>query len=244
MIIVTVRTLNEENNITPFILAYENIADKILVADGGSEDDTLASLALLTKHHDVDVRHFTERTEMENGYWRNNDADHINFLVDWAKEYEPDWIIHDDCDSRPNSMLCRHGRFFLEQTDKNVVMTCRVYLFGEDRHFPHMMHLKPVEADNYMTSLWAWRPSTGLWFDDLPPAYTVMLGEKIAGDLHETEEVLDLMPPYGLLHYTWEDEEQIAAKIKVYKESGLIPHQKHPLQFAGPLKPLPEWAHE
>ena len=39
-VVVIVRTLNEENNIARFITAYQNIADEIIVADGGSDDST------------------------------------------------------------------------------------------------------------------------------------------------------------------------------------------------------------
>jgi hypothetical protein len=242
MIIVIVRTLNEAHNIVPFCYQYSKIADKILVADGGSHDDTLEGAAMFSK---VEIRHFDERTELENGYWRNNDSDHINFLIEWAKEHDPEWIIMDDCDCRPNFLLQKDARGVLKHTAQNVVMTCRVYLYGHDQHFPHMMKLKPTEEFNYMTSLWAWKPETDLWTKDNDfPHYTLMIGDEIAGDLHKSTSVLDLMPPYGLIHYTWADEARLLEKIRIHQESGSIPGQLHPTLYAGPLEPRPSWAYE
>ena len=238
---VIVRTRDEARNIGNFCSAYQGIADKILVADGGSEDDTLTIARTFPKVH---IRHFDGTVTLQNGHWRNNDSEHINFLIDWAEEDEPDWIILDDCDSRPNYILKRYARKWLFGTSQDVAMTCRVYLWGDNQYFPHMMHLKPVTEDNYMTSLWAWRPGTNLWTQDQFPHYTLMIGDKVAGDLHLSSSVLDLMPPFGLLHYTWADEEMALEKIRIHRESGTIPDHKHPLEFAGPLKPLPNWAHE
>ena len=244
MIIAMVRTRDEERNIGAFCEAYQDIADKILVADGGSIDRTIEIAQSFPK---VEIRHFSEQTKMRGGHWRNNDSDHINFLINWAQEYKATWIILDDCDSRPNPLLRKFGRSIFEQIDghnRNVVMVARVYLWGTEEYFPNMMKLKPVEKFNYSTSLWAWRPGINLWTRDLPPAYTLMIRNKIAGDLHDSANVFDLMPPYCLLHYTWDDEERTEQKIRVYRESGLIPQQKHPLKFAGPPKPLPAWARE
>ncbi len=64
MIIAMVRTRNEEMNIGAFCESYQGIADKILVADGGSNDDTV-EIAL--GYPKVKVRNFTERTEMKKG---------------------------------------------------------------------------------------------------------------------------------------------------------------------------------
>jgi glycosyltransferase involved in cell wall biosynthesis len=236
-----VRTRDEERNIGPFCEAYQEIADKILVADGGSEDNTIK---IASSFANVEIRNFPERTPLARGHWRNNDSDHVNFLISWAKEYEADWIIHDDCDSRPNYLLRRHTREILAQVEQNVVMVVRVYLWGQDQHFPNMTKLKPVEKFNYMTSLWAWRPHTNLWTFDKPPAYTLMIGDEIAGDLHDSTSVFDLMPPYCLVHHTWDDQERTLEKIRVYRESGLIPNQSHPLNYAGPVESLPGWARE
>ncbi len=242
MIVAMVRTLNEEQNIGAFLMSYRVIADKVLVADGGSEDRTLM---IASAYPNVEVRHFEGRTELKKGHWRNNDSDHINFLIEWAKEYDPEWMILDDCDSRPNYKLRNYGREILNVTKANVVMTCRIYLWGADQYFPHMMHLKPVNKYNYMTSLWAWKPETDLWTrDDDFPHYTLMIGDKVAGDLHLSTSVRDLMPPYGLVHYTWASESATEEKIKTHIASGSIPGHKHPLAFAGPLEPLPGWGYE
>jgi hypothetical protein len=82
------------------------------------------------------------------------------------------------------------------------------------------------------------------WTVNVPPAYTFRIGAVPVGDLHLAAKVLDLMPPYCLLHFSWDDPGRTERKIKVYRESGLIPAMAHPLDFAGPLEPLPDWARE
>ncbi len=237
-IIAMVRTRDEERNIGRFCETYSKIADTILVADGGSEDRTLE---IASSFPNVEIRHFTERTEMGMGYWRNNDSDHINYLIAWACEYEADWIILDDCDCVPNYSLQQEGRLIFRDISHDVVMAVRLYLWGTTEHFPYMA--KPDENhENYEASLWAWRPEIDLLTVDVPPAFTLTLGGEDVADLHDCADVLDLMPPFCLLHHSWDDPDITYEKIKVYRESGLIPGQLHPLDFAGPVEPLPSWA--
>lgn len=230
---------DEERRIVQFCQSYAD-ADKILVADGGSLDNTIE---IAKTFPNVEVRNFTERWELENGYWRNNDSAHANFLFAWAYELKPDWIIYDDCDCRPNYLVKQDYRKILSETDKNFVMITRLYLWGMDKHFPFLA--KPeVNHGYYEPSLWAWRGNIDFWTVDVPPAYTFRIGDKAIKDLHFDSTVLDLMPPYCLMHYSWDEEERVNEKLKIYRESGLIPEMKHPLEFGGPLEDLPEWAHE
>lgn len=238
-VIATVRTRDEEDRIGSFCEAYQDIADAILVADGGSQDRTLEIAATFPN---VQIRHFTERTKMWGDHWRNNDSDHINFLTAWATELEPDWIIHDDCDIRPNYLLKERCLSILSATEANVVMAVRLFVWGKGEHFPLMA--RPGEDGKWEASLYAWRPEIDLWTVDLPPAYTLRLGDEEVHDLHLSTSVHDLRPPYCLLHYSWDDPEKVREKMKIYRESGLIPGQLHPLEFAGKPAPLPEWAHE
>lgn len=240
-IYVVVRTRDEKARIAQFCEAYKD-ADKILVADGGSEDDTIE---IAKTFPNVEVRHFTERTEMEHGYWRNNDSDHANFLFEWAREENPDWIIYDDCDCRPNRLLREGYRSLLEKCSQNYVMAVRLYVWGTDgEHFPNMS--KPGAKNLFWeTSLYAWRGRLDLHTVNVPPAYTFRIGKHDIKDFRDEDGgALELLPPYCLLHYSWDNEELTTQKVKEYDMSGLIPQMQHPLDFAGHLEDLPEWAVE
>ncbi len=76
------RTRNEAKNIERFIHCYINAGvDKILIADGGSTDGTVA---LARGFYKVEVRDFPERVQGRNGLWRNPEGRHIQYLQDWA----------------------------------------------------------------------------------------------------------------------------------------------------------------
>lgn len=238
-IVVIVRTRDEEHRIAQFCESYKD-ADLIIVGDGGSEDDTVS---IAEAFENVVVEHFPGRTQMKGGYWRNNDSDHVNWLIEKANKQSPDWILLDDCDCRPNYLLKNDYRRLLEETDCDFVMAVRIYLWGLDRHFPHMS--KPGRKNKeWHPSLWGWRGSKDFWTVNVPPAFDFKVGDKKITHLQHQERVLELFPPYCLLHYSWDDPERVKQKIKVYRESGLISGMRHPLDFAGPLEPLPEFARE
>ena len=82
-IIVTARTLNEEKRIERFVMSYQ-WTDKILVADGGSTDNTVTRCQGLPN---TEVREFLDRVPSDDGaVWRNPHGKHINFLIDWAED--------------------------------------------------------------------------------------------------------------------------------------------------------------
>lgn len=180
---------------------------------------------------------------MKNGTYRNNDSDHVNWLIDWSKEYKPGWVILDDCDCRPNWLLRNNYRKLLANIKEDFVMVTRIYFWGLDQHFPHMA--KPGEEHlKFEPSLWAWRGNIDFKTVDVPPAFTFRIGERPIHDLHFDASTLDLYPPFALLHYSWDDPDRVENKVKNYRESGLIPGMLHPLTFAGPLEPIPWWAKE
>lgn len=226
--IAIVRTRNEERNIERFCQSY-SWANKILVADGGSEDNTML---LASKFPNVEVREFTERIEMENDLWRNPEAEHLNFLVEWAEDEGADWIFVDDCDCVPNWWLRHHMCRMLPGLDKKhkYIYAVRLYLWGEDKHFPKLAKPK----GEWCPSLWGWSVYTGLRFINTRMAYT--------HDPQPAEgEKFEFTPPYCLKHYAW-DKDIAEQKVAFYRESGQIPDMRHPLEFGGKLEDLPDWA--
>ena len=239
-IVVVVRTRNEARNIERFCHSYHD-ADSIIVADGGSEDDTVERAL---EFPNVDVIKYDKRVELANGYWRNNDSDHANFLFWYAQCMlpKPDWIIYDDCDCVPNENLRLSYREILRNCNDDFVMAVRLYLFGDGgMHFPYMA--KPGDGHvNWETSLYAFRGNLDFKTVDVPPAYTFKFGDMDIKDFRTDTYCLELFPPLCLLHYSWENIDALDKKLKTYRESGFIP-MSHPLDFAGVLEPLPEWAH-
>lgn len=237
-IVVCVRTRDEAHRIAQFCESYKD-ADLVLVADGGSEDNTVE---IAKTFPNVVVRKFTERTELANGLWRNNDSAHANFLFSWAYSLHPEWIIYDDCDCRPNYLLKQHYIDILRSTNCDVVMAVRLYLWGLDQHFPMMA--QPGGEGKWEASLWAWRGNLDLWTINVPPAYDFRIGNYKVADFRKDADTLELFPPVCLMHHSWDNEERVEKKLKYYRESGFIANMLHPLDFGGNLEPLPEWAHE
>lgn len=229
-IIVIVRTKNEETTIEKFCSAYQ-WANRILVADGGSTDSTIE---IAQRQPKTFVRKFNKTIPLNNGIVRNPSGEHINYLIEWASLYKPEWIIFDDCDCTPNSELIRNGRHILETTTKNYVFATRLFLWGETEHFPVLA--KPY--GDWSPGLWAWRRSTCLTFKTNYTNHTHELMKKIP-----EEDVEMLMPPYCLLHRPWPTEEATAKKVKYYRTSGELPIYEHPLSVYK-KESLPEWAHD
>lgn len=225
-IIAVTKSLNEEHNIERFCRGYD-WADLILVADGGSQDDTVALAQSFIK---VRVRDFPLRVPMlgDPTGFMNPEPQHLNFIIDWAIEEEADWIILDGCDCWPNPTLKREARRILETSPQPSVWLHRLYIWGDDEYFPKY---------NICHSMWAWRPA------ELPIRWeektlSCFDSEMIGGDL---SLAIFLDEPYCCLHYCFPDEEEVAAKMARYKAWGhdLV----HPLKsIYAPSEPLPEWA--
>lgn len=226
-----VRTRDEQLNISTFCRTYGDIADEILVADGGSLDNTIKMAASYSK---VKIRFFPERLEMKNDYWRNPRGEHINFLIAWAEEEGTDWIIFDDCDCSPNYLLRKDGRQILEDTNMKYVHATRLYLWMNGvQHFPRLA--QPTGKGVWSASIWAWRANEGVRFDTAGEHQRLKVTPG-AG------EVFHSHPPHCLLHRPWQTEESLRRKLAFYRESGAIPAMLHPLDFGGKLEPIPEYA--
>ena len=236
-ITVITRALNEEHRINEFCMAYTDCF-KIIIADGGSTDNTVK---MAERFHNVEVIHFTERRELQNGYWRNPDSRHVNFAIEYANKYKPDWIILDDIDCFPNFNLKRDYRKILEDTNKSFVQVTRLYLYGLDKHLPGLA--QPIKRGKWEPSMWAWRGNLDFWTIEEFPHYSLRVGDKKIPYAGFDDEKLDLLPPYCLLHYTWDKEERVEKKLKHHRE-GLGIGMNHPLQMGSELEDLPGWAKE
>jgi len=225
-IVTLVRTRNEERNIERFIRCYQDWVDLILVADGGSEDNTKELAGQFKK---VKVRDFKERVECENNIWGNPEGKHINFLIDWAeKEEEADWLIRDDCDCFPTKALQADGRRLIETSPHNYIYFNRLYTYHQTHYFPKL--------NRPGTSLWSWKAGL-LRADDVD----------FAAGFSSLREVrkgsrLELSFPYAGLHCFAPDDGEIERKLRFYRDSGLSPTMLHPLDFGGKLELLPDWA--
>ena len=228
-IVVIARTRNEKKNIGNFIRSYQ-WADQILVADGGSEDETVWLASQMNK---TKVRSFDKKIELENGYWKNPAGEHLNFLIDWAENEGADVIIHDDVDGRTSAPLRNFSRSVFESVDYDMFYAVRLYLWGIESYFPALS--QPIEDGRWEPSLWAWRANKGIRFDESNPL------TQICNQQPKFEERYNFMTPNVLLHYGWPNEKIVKEKMDFYINSGQIPNMEHPLKFGGTLLPLPEW---
>lgn len=225
-IVVAVRCYNEQKNIERFMRGYD-FADTIVVSDGGSTDD---SVSILKQYSNVDLHHFEEQEDFD-GELFNPDAPHMNFVLNKAKEHNPDWLIFDDLDCVPTKDLKNLARPLFEMIDSRHVQVdvFRLYLWGDKEFFPYMNR----DFDSAYTSLWAWRPDK----------INIHADESI---WHGTLKGLDKHPyrldvPYCLLHKSWHPD-TIDKKIERYNKVGI--QMGHPFEFAGEPRRLPHWAHE
>ena len=224
-IIATLKSRDEEKNIRNAIESYHDWVDRILLADGGSEDETVK---IAQEYPKVSVRNFTEKYYREDGSWRNHEGRHLNFLFDWAADAGADWIIHDDCDSVPNNNLKRDGRKIIEETQSEIICACRLYIYGKDQHFHKMAFMN----NRWETSLWAWRTGA-IQAEDTQRHFTIKNIEELSRR--------NLLPPeYCIRHHFAPDEETIMKKVNDYKIEA--PTAVHPKVTYGEPEPLPDWA--
>ena len=225
-IITCVRVRDEERNLARFCRDYA-WADAILIADGGSID---SSKAIANTFPNTLVRDFEEKVYGDNGIWRNPECRHINFLLDWARELDADWIIFDDCDSFPTVDLQKVARKkFEEATEmgKSTILAHHIYLYGKDQWFPAL-----TKEVGFM---WSWKANNpirardeeewGIIFEHLPIP----------------EDCYSLDCPYSLLHDFCPSPEIIEKKLKFYRENGRMSPTPHPLEMGGRLASLESW---
>lgn len=220
-IVVAVRCYNEEKNIDRFMRCYD-FADSIVVSDGGSTDN---SVEMLKTYPKVSLFHYGN-FEMISGQRWNPDGMHMNYVMNLAKQFNPDWLILDDMDDVPNPKLQKDARSILERCDKDQVNLFRLYMWGEDQYFPKMNNY----FDPIYRSLWAWKPRN----IDIRADEAIRHGTIIG----ITDDYYGIDSPYCLMHYSWHPD-TVEQKMKRYNRLRLPMH--HPLSFAGTPEPLPDW---
>lgn len=223
-IIATCRALNEAKNVERFVAAHKPFVDDILIADGGSRDNTVA----LAEAAGAQVRIFPEMVQCTPDGRRNPHGRHINFVVNWALEEGADWVIFDDCDDVPTIALQQQAREIFETTKFSHVNVFRMYVYGEKHYYPKLN--EPGQ------SIWAWRREANVRAEEENPLVSKML------NILPPSGMLMLNHPLACLHYSWPTEEEIARKIGFYISTGEGAMLTHPGSWAGPMVALPEWA--
>ena len=224
-IVVAARCYNEINNVERFLKGY-SFADEIVISDGGSDDGSVEALQGRDK---VTLLHFDHYIEAGGFRW-NEDAPHMNYVLDYAKSLSPDFLLFDDFDCNPNEFLRNKAREILENCDQPQINAFRLYLWGDSgKYFPAMNNNFDI---NY-TSLWGWKPKEINIYADPGQKHGTMVG--LSGTPRQLET------PLCLLHKSWHPD-TVQFKMDRYNAVGLA--MSHPLQSAGELAPLPEWATE
>jgi glycosyltransferase involved in cell wall biosynthesis len=221
-IIALVRTLNEERNIARFCRSYA-WADKILCADGGSTDKTVE---IAQSFSNVEVRPFYERVLGENGTWRNPEGKHINFLINWAKEENCDWMTLEDCDCFPTKKLQDVGKLIFveaEELGHKCVKLQRIYLYDMDKWF----------SRNKTNINWAWKPETNIYVDENDPWGIITLNVPETG--------YTLFPPLAVLHDFSPTPEIGQKKMDFYNKTGRMSVLPSIPEVFGELSPREEW---
>jgi glycosyltransferase involved in cell wall biosynthesis len=231
-IVVAVRCYNESKNITRFLRGYD-FCDHIVVSDGGSTDYSVDIIKYHQKYNPkIHLLNFDHHVIVD-GHYFNEDAPHMNFVLDAAKELKPDWLIFDDMDCVPTKTLRECARDMFREVyelQDYQINAFRLYLWGDTQYFPYLNR----DFDDAYTSLWAWQPDKL----DIRADESIRHGTLVG--LTE-KNLFRLKTPYSLLHKSY-GPDTIDKKLERYNALGLP--MLHPLETNGELRDLPSWAIE
>lgn len=224
-IVVATRCLNEEQFL-PIFLANHPFASKIVICDGGSDDQ---SKAIATNDPRVIWTEFTERVPGKHSGWRNPEGAHINATIDVAEALDPDWLYLTEMDAIPSLNLQRALPEVLEATGCSLVSTWLCYVApGCTEHYPQLM-----KGPGYT----CWRKGLGR---------ATNLDDPFEGQgalrINSPDEFI-MNPSEGRIHLTFWTEEWVAKKAKFYEQvHGLNSEAAHPNARCGPRAAIPDWA--
>lgn len=226
-IITICRTKNEAKNIERFCHSYSQFSDLILIADGGSTDNTKQ---LAEQFDKVRIKDYEDRVTINNRTFNPENA-HINFLIDWAKDEQADWIFIDDCDSVPNYLLRRDIKSHLYLTGKAQISAFHVYLWDDgNMWFPDMNN----NGHPDWTHVWAWQPHLLNIKGD-----TTRLFVHLENTARDKDKLIEAFPNC-LLHYSW-NQDTIKKKVENYNIIGLPMIEPMIAEAYGQPKPIEPW---
>jgi glycosyltransferase involved in cell wall biosynthesis len=230
-VVVMCCVLNEERNIERFCQIYSQIADVIVLCDGGSTDRTVE---LANQYAKVDIVRFGKVKDFD-GIPANPLGPMHNFGYKVALNHKPEWVITDEADSLPTIYLQENVLRFMETTKKDVIGAGRLYILGSSMYFPDL------SLKGYFG--WAHRPEkVNGWYGE-----TKFAGIPRPDFPHPegpySDRWLKLDEPSGLLHYGWPSQAVIDFKTERYRANGALPPQGTAIPSnAGEVERLPEWA--
>lgn len=228
MLVVAARILNE-SELLPVFLENYSFADYIILADGGSTDNS-KKIAKSFKKAEVFWYDFPVKVPGKNGGWRNPEGQHVKFALEHAESFNPDWIWFTEIDAIPNLNFQRDIRFILQQADfseHDLVNSWLCYVApGSKEHYPSTM--LGVGYTAWKSNKWT--------VTNIDDPFEGQGSLQISGD-----KPLDLGKEYSRIHLTFESEELVTKKSRFYSEV----HDwnlGHPDSRCGPREALPEWA--
>jgi len=228
-IVVIARTRDEARNIEKFCSSY-SWADHIIISDGGSTD---ATVQLAMQFENVTIKRFTERVSQDGGKtWRNPHGRHINFMIREAKKLGADWIIFDDVDCFPTKQLMECGRDLFSSIDADVVQINRIYAYGRDKYFKQ--HTIPFGDWESSTSLYAWRPPSGVCAEESDPWNHTMV-------IPPESKIHHFAPPIAAIHDYYPEGEIRQQKVQFYRDVGEQPGCQDPMNYAGDIIDMEDW---
>ncbi len=224
-IVVLAAARNEEARIDRFCRCYA-WADKIIIADCGCEDLTVAR-GMCYENVAMPVCNLRVHLPGSQG-WFSPPGEVLAALLGWARDEDADWIVSEDIDCVPNFSLRVDARIVISNLEQPVLLVPRLTLWGDSLWFPDVSRQR---------SLWAWRAN---W--PVEP-YDGNEHQLCFGNVPAPKDCARIDPPYCLLHYGW-GPETVAQKLRFYRRlAGTQPLLAHPLKTCGRLVALPDWAH-
>jgi glycosyltransferase involved in cell wall biosynthesis len=223
-VIVAARSLNEEHNVKDFCENH-SFADRIIIADGGSTDNTVE---IAETFDNVEVIYFDWKMKFDDGSFMNPEGPHFDFTYRAAKSYDPDWIIWQGMDHRINSALRRDIFKLLDECTHEIFYARMIYVWKGDQYFHGLSY-----AGGYYPLAFHRRCEVRA-NNDVGPCNLERIIPKRPKDVFVDN-------PYCVLHHSWPNEKIIQEKLRRYEKWGRP--MKYPTESKsfGKLMPIEDW---